>query len=111
MSIDWDKPLECERGTVMVIRREEDETLNVRTMDGLVSWWANGETGEPLDGWMPRVYNKKPEPKANEYWLIKDVHDHERVVYFDGQMFTDGPTCNEAYLEVTLVTKMERVEE
>lgn len=105
--INWDKPLECEYGDVEYESTNERNTKWVR-LDNIE--WAVRFDGTPTVHWMPRVYNKKPEPKAGEYWLIKDVNNHERVAYFDGKMFIDGPTCNEAYLDVILIDKMERVE-
>jgi len=94
--IDWDKPLECEHGPVMIIRRECDESINIRTMDGLITWWVDLDGNDlSKDKWMPKVYNAKRKPKKGELWWCKwelQVGNEEfkwfkEPVRFDGEKF------------------------
>ena len=66
MNIDWDKKLECERGSADCIGIWCGR-IYVRCGD--TKWLVDSETGEPSDPWMPRVYNAKRKPKEGEVWM------------------------------------------
>lgn len=79
MTIDWNKPLECEisgEEKKVVLTNLGAELCNV-ACDGVV-WTAHKATGEPVPSWMPRVYNAKRKPKEGEWWMCRTVGDAER---------------------------------
>lgn len=91
MTIDWDKPLECEKyglikytGEFCGLYRKVSTISNYKIDE--ITWWAHFETGESTIG-MGDVYNAKRKPKAGEWWM----HDSNRVNYFSGAMFLTGP--------------------
>lgn len=87
MTIDWDKPLECEHGEVKYLLAAEKHHgrtihwvgMGSSKISGLLSaHWHVYEDGTPIDGWMPRVYNAKRKPKEGEWWMCRTVGDAER---------------------------------
>lgn len=81
MTIDWDKPLQCEingeEKRVMLTNRSLD--LCDVVCDGAI-WSVRKATGEPVPSWMPRVYNAKRKPKEGEWWVCNIGVAREKVL-------------------------------
>jgi len=105
--INWDKPVECVYGDVEYVSTNERNTKWVR-LDN--TEWAVAPNGAPLDSWMPCVYNKKPEPKTNEYWLCEsNEFSGQAVLSFHGNHW-EGANEEYGLGHITPLYKMERVE-
>lgn len=93
MTIDWDKPLECEHGEIYYahpIPKSNSTTpyywvVMDCSLDGLqgASWTVMGD-GTPIDPWMPRVYNAKRKPKEGEWWLVQSISGKVTAMFYKG---------------------------
>lgn len=123
MSIDWDKPLLVKskygdewrvtrRKTGSISRDMAGKVLRIMnfTSNGFDSEWVVDEEGYDTNGLMPRVYNKKPEPKEGEWWMTYA----NKPMFFDGVNWkaTGDGDVSRLYPQedFTPLYKMERVE-
>lgn len=111
MSIDWDKPL--------VIKTDGKE-LSVEFLhkDACGCWmvafeeasWAVRFDGMPTVHWMPLVYNKKPVPKAGEWWMCEIVNPIRKYPHIE-RVLKWGDDIDRPSDHITPLYKMERVKE